>query len=235
MLDKIILVDGIIQNDTINGLRVNVDLIEPKGNRNVRLMIPLTEENGCTIHNTGNYSPSAGDEMHQQYFQNVEDYEQGYVGAHIFIDYDSLTQIAPINEKMYHAGDGKNGIGNTTTWALEICVNKNIFIAHDNAEMFLASYLYTFKDKNLYGHINWSGKKCPEWIIDNIGLKEFINNVNTIVEKTVEEDDKDKPSSWAKEAWDWGIKNGITKGKRPKDDITRQEVVQMLYNKEKNK
>lgn len=37
------------------------------------------------------------------------------------------------------------------------------------------------------------------------------------------------PSSWASEAWEWGIKQGITDGKRPKDYATREEVIAMLY------
>ena len=41
--------------------------------------------------------------------------------------------------------------------------------------------------------------------------------------------DKDKPSSWAKEAWEWAKKEGITDGTNPKDPITREQVVTMLY------
>lgn len=47
--------------------------------------------------------------------------------------------------------------------------------------------------------------------------------------------DKDKPSNWAKEAWEWGKKNGITDGKRPQDNATREEIVTMLYRAKKVK
>ena len=40
---------------------------------------------------------------------------------------------------------------------------------------------------------------------------------------------KDEVSQWAKEAWDWAKKNGISDGTRPKDNITREEVWTMLY------
>lgn len=37
------------------------------------------------------------------------------------------------------------------------------------------------------------------------------------------------PSEWAKEAWEWGTNYDITDGTRPKDNITREEVVTMLH------
>lgn len=47
-------------------------------------------------------------------------------------------------------------------------------------------------------------------------------------EKQIEE--ANKPSDWAKEAWEWGIKNKICDGTNPRGTITREQVVQMLYN-----
>ena len=41
--------------------------------------------------------------------------------------------------------------------------------------------------------------------------------------------DKNTPSSWAKEAWEWAKKEGITDGTRPKDTMTREEMVTMLH------
>ena len=41
--------------------------------------------------------------------------------------------------------------------------------------------------------------------------------------------DKDKPSNWAKEAWEWAIEKGITDGTRPKESATREEIITMLY------
>lgn len=40
----------------------------------------------------------------------------------------------------------------------------------------------------------------------------------------------DVPSSWATESWAWGIEKWITDGTRPKDNPTREQIVQMLYN-----
>ena len=40
---------------------------------------------------------------------------------------------------------------------------------------------------------------------------------------------KDKPSSWAKEAWEWAKKEGITDGTNPQGNVTREQVVTMLH------
>lgn len=39
----------------------------------------------------------------------------------------------------------------------------------------------------------------------------------------------DKPSNWAKEIWNWGKANKLIDGTRPKDSITREEVVAILH------
>ena len=43
------------------------------------------------------------------------------------------------------------------------------------------------------------------------------------------EEKEDKPSSWAVEAWNWGIKEGIIDGRRPKEKATREELITILY------
>jgi N-acetylmuramoyl-L-alanine amidase len=41
--------------------------------------------------------------------------------------------------------------------------------------------------------------------------------------------EQNTPSSWAKDAWEWAKKEGITDGTRPKDTPTREELVTMLH------
>lgn len=49
--------------------------------------------------------------------------------------------------------------------------------------------------------------------------------------KFIEESNKqDNPSNWAAEAWEWGLQNKVTTGGNPKGNITREQVVQMIYN-----
>lgn len=42
------------------------------------------------------------------------------------------------------------------------------------------------------------------------------------------EEKKDAPSSWAKDDWEWGIRNGITHGNNPQGAVTREQVVSMI-------
>lgn len=39
----------------------------------------------------------------------------------------------------------------------------------------------------------------------------------------------DTPSAWAKEAWEWAKKNGVTDGTRPQGYTTREQMVVMMY------
>ena len=48
--------------------------------------------------------------------------------------------------------------------------------------------------------------------------------------KETHKEDKNAPSPWAKEAWEWAKKEGITDGTRPKDPATREEVIVMIKN-----
>jgi len=224
-IEKLILKDGIIQNKTIGDIPVKINIIDPKGKSNVRTLVKLYSEDGCTIHNTGNESPTAGDEMHAKYFQNVEDDDKQYVGAQLFVDHDSITQIAPLDEKMYHAGDGKFGPGNTTTFGLEICVNKFIEKAHSNAKVFLAAYLLAYPDKKLFGHIDWSGKYCPSWILTHGGLDDFYADVYCLVES---QKDLFDVSDWAIKGFNYVTSTKLSDGTRPKENLTREEFWTVL-------
>lgn len=227
-IEKLILKDGIIQNKFINGKPVKHAIIEPYGKRNVRTLKPLRSEDGCTYHNTGNESPKAGDEMHAKYFQNLENADRKYVGAHIFVDHDSFTQLCPLNEEMYHAGDGADGPGNSGTFALEICVNKNVREAHSNAKIFLAAYLLAYPDKKIFPHKHWSNKKCPEWIIDNEGIEAFEADVYALVEANRVPVIDPNTAPWAKNEVLWLTDLGVTDGENMLDTCERQEVVTML-------
>ena len=48
-------------------------------------------------------------------------------------------------------------------------------------------------------------------------------------------EDTNEPSDWAKEAWEWATKAEITDGIAPKNNITREQVITMLYRYDKLK
>ena len=59
------------------------------------------------------------------------------------------------------------------------------------------------------------------------GIAEFI--VDHFKIEKMEEDKNQEVSSWAKEAWEWAIRAGITDGTNPKGNVTREMLVTMLY------
>ena len=127
------IVNGIIQEKEIFGLKVKIDIVEPKGIKNVRTLRKM-EPCGITVHNTGNSGKGAGDESHSAYIQNVENNDNDYVSWHLTVDADSVTQHIPLNEMAYHAGDG-SGFGNTRTIGIEIAepIDQKYSMCEDNA------------------------------------------------------------------------------------------------------
>jgi GH25 family lysozyme M1 (1,4-beta-N-acetylmuramidase) len=61
---------------------------------------------------------------------------------------------------------------------------------------------------------------------------EFFTGKEVVKVDKKDEIKKDKPSDWAKEAWEWGIENGITDGTNPQGMATREEVITMIYRME---
>ena len=83
-------------------------------------------------------------------------------------------------------------------------------------------------------HYDWSGKNCPrilstnnwsDWNKFKQDVQKELNRLKGVDKVTV---DKNKPSSWAKEAWDWAKKEGFLDGTRPKDPVTREELAVVL-------
>lgn len=120
---------------------------------------------GITIHNTGNYSNGAGALNHGKYMQGSG--SNNLVSWHYTVDDTNIVQHLPENEIGWHAGDGANGKGNTTTIAIEICVNpdSNLLQATDNAVKLCADILNRHGIQNasgyLFQHRDWNGKNCP--------------------------------------------------------------------------
>ncbi|MCH4891167.1 hypothetical protein EZV73_26550 [Acidaminobacter sp. JC074] len=165
MIQPLTIVDGIIQDKYVDGIPVRIEIINPKGLKNVRTLKEMKDPIGLTIHNTGNSSKSAGDELHADWLQNVENADKQYISPHIFVDHDSITQVIPLDEVGYHAGDGK-GDGNYRTIGIEICENINVDTAEENAKKLCASFMMTYLSFRLFKHQDWSGKYCPHIILD---------------------------------------------------------------------
>jgi N-acetylmuramoyl-L-alanine amidase len=76
----------------------------------------------------------------------------------------------------------------------------------------------------VHGHKHWASTACPGKnfpLVEMIGLKKR----GELMEK---------PSNWAKEAWDWAIKNKLTDGTNPKSELTREQLITILYRYDQN-
>jgi len=191
-----------------------------------------------TIHTTGNRNAGATAKMHADYQYNGSSGSQ--TSWHYTVDSKEIWQSLEDARACWHAGDG-SGDGNYTSIGIEICVNDKASFAQAcaNAAWLAATLLkrHGLTVDKVVQHNHWSGKDCPkelrsgEWGVtwDKFvaDVKQCLAMLNTDPVPAVQE-----PSAWAAEAWAWGIAQGVTDGTRPLDAITREQVVQMLYNME---
>ncbi|MCG1012878.1 N-acetylmuramoyl-L-alanine amidase [Tepidanaerobacter sp. GT38] len=185
------------------------------------------------VHNTFN-DASAANEV--AYMIRNDD----KVSFHYAVDDMEIVQGIPENRNAWHAGDGENGPGNRKGLSVEICYSKSGGKRFEEAEKLAARFIaYKLNEKGwgvdrVKKHQDFSGKYCPHRTL-YMGWQRFLNMVQAELDKLKEKDkgDKDIPSTWAQEAWEWAKKEGITDGTRPRDPCTREEVITMLYRYQK--
>lgn len=144
-----------------------------------------------TIHETDNPGKGADAEAHAKLQYNGNSRTASW---HFSVDDKEIYQSIPTNEEAFHAGDGRNGPGNKTSIAIEICVNSDgdFTKAKENAA-WLVNYLMEKHDiplSNVVQHNKWSGKNCPRNIRAQ-GWDKFISLVkgsetNVSASKTVQ-------------------------------------------------
>lgn len=182
------------------------------------------------VHNTAN-DASARNEITYM----ISNHNQ--TSFHYAIDDKEIVQGIPDTRNAWHAGDGKNGHGNRKGLSIEICYSKSGGKKFEEAEKLAAKFIaFKLKEKGwdisrVKKHQDFSGKYCPHRTLD-MGWQRFLNMVKTELNKLKAGDNvinNNTPSNWAKEAWEWAKKEGITDGTNPKGNITREQVVTMLY------
>lgn len=155
----------------------------PAGRRNRpgTKMTPLY----ITIHDTQNLKEGADAEAHARFLKGgAADVPASW---HFTVDHDSIIQHLPLDEAAFHAGDGRNGPGNTTSLAVEITENPdgNRAKAEANAAELVASLLKQFNlgIDRVIQHNRWSGKDCPRVLRSRSGGWEgFIKAVQSYLE-----------------------------------------------------
>lgn len=89
----------------------------------------------------------------------------------------------------------------------------------------VADIIKRYPNIKTYRHKDLNATACPG---TNFPFTYIVNPVNGTPEDEVSDTDN-TPSAWAKDAWEWGTTKGITDGKRPHDNITREQVVTMIW------
>lgn len=200
----------------------------PQSKYNIKCPYTMTPEY-IVVHNTSN-DANARNEV--QYMIN----NNSSTSFHYAIDDKEIVQGIPENRNAWHAGDG-NGPGNRKGIGIEICYSRSGGKRFEEAEKLAAKFIAYKLNEKSWGidkakkHQDFSGKYCPHRTLD-MGWQRFLDMVQSElnalkgVDKMTEQN---TPSSWAKDAWEWAKKEGITDGARPKDTMTREEMVTMLH------
>ena len=98
------------------------------------------------------------------------------VSWHYTVDDHAIVQHLPDYETAYHAGDGKDGPGNTTSIGIEICVNAggDFEAAKANAAALVRLLMeeHGISIDRVVQHNHWNGKDCPKTIRATAGAWE---------------------------------------------------------------
>ncbi|NMB26700.1 MAG: glycoside hydrolase family 73 protein [Tissierellia bacterium] len=140
---------------------------------------------------------------------------------------------------------GKVAIRKTKEWDGKKYITKEArFRAYDSFEYSIRDYLKLIGESKRYEKVKGAKDyKEASRLIYEAGYAtdpKYSQKLIDIIEeyKLYDYDQKVKEqpiSPWAKAAWDWAIKEGITDGKDPKAYATREQVVTMIYRLYKKK
>jgi len=183
-----------------------------------------------TIHSTGNPKSTARNE--RAWLTNPAN--KVTASWHICVDEKEAVEAIPLNEVAWHAEDGGSGTGNRRSISIEICESGDRAKTLENAIKLTAKLL---KERGwgvdkLRRHYDWSSKICPRIFYDNgkwTGWEQFKEAVQKeLFGGDNMTQDKNQPSDWAKDVWEWAKKEGLLDGTRPKDPLTREEFAVVL-------
>ena len=148
-----------------NGIAIQEHIIS--GGRKNRPGRDTNLDTYITIHETGNAAKGADAAAHGAYLDSAAG-EDDLVSWHYTVDDHAIVQHLPDYETAYHAGDGKDGPGNATSIAVEICVNAggDFEAAKANAAALVRLLMeeHGIHIDHVVQHNRWNGKDCPKTI-----------------------------------------------------------------------
>lgn len=214
----------------------------PVSKYSIKCPYPMDAE-VIVVHNTAN-DASAKNEISYMIGNNNK------VSYHYAIDDKEIIQGIPENRNAWHAGDGGSGEGNRKGLSVEICYSKSGGQRFIEAENLAAKFIAFKLNEKGWGvnrvkkHQDFSKKYCPHRTLD-MGWQRFLNMVEAELDKfkgginmgnqtKIPQTNNDKPSTWAKETWEWAKKEGYLDGTRPHDPITREEMTIVIQRLVKN-
>ena len=125
-----------------------------------------------TIHNTADINEASGTNDAEQYARATFNGNMNGVSVHYYIDETGCWQLLRENEMGYHAADGSNGPGNSTSLAIEIIMDGSGDSSDKGAEdrgAKLAAILlhrHGLGIERLTTHNHWYPRKyCPCFIL----------------------------------------------------------------------
>lgn len=187
----------------------------------------------------------------RNFFENRKYGNDGYGSAHEVLDNkgEYTLKLIPDNEMAYSVGSKSyttekykmmgDTYPNSVVYSIEcptIDLQGNIsgkvynLMVERSADL-LIEYGLDIDRLTLHGII--AGKDChkyfcPEWnSVDYGRWNKFLGEVKKMY------DDKlnNKPSDWARDAWNWAIETGLLDGSNPQEGLTREMYAQAEYNK----
>ena len=211
---------------TDNGVAIQRDYIA-KGRKN--RPGGVNPRRYITIHETGNKAATADAAAHGTYLKS-DSAEAGRVSWHYTVDDHAIVQHLPDGETAYHAGDGADGPGNTTSIGIEICVNAGgDFEASKRNAAALVRLLrgeYGIPLYSVVQHNRWNGKDCPRTIRGTKGGWEAF--LSLCGREKPDQGIGTPAADWVATAWEKAKSKGALDGTRPTDPVTRQELAVVL-------
>lgn len=108
---------GAMPVPTITAKECPIEIRVLTGSAPNRPAMPMPSPSYVTVHEVGNTSPGADEEMHARFVHNGGG--DAAVSFHFIVGPTKAIQLIYLNENAWHASDGYNGAGNRDTIAIE--------------------------------------------------------------------------------------------------------------------